>query len=106
MTDPVQVVAEARLAHKWIDEAGKCACGPLAPGELWWDHQNGAIVAALKAAGALMPVEAEQERQAVARYAYERTHTDALLREVREVLETLPLATVAPLLHKIAGVLP
>lgn len=91
MPDPVQVVAEARGIHRL--SGFECDCGerfeePYHTTAMYEKHVNAAIAAALQAAGALMPEEAEQERRAVSRYAYERTQTDALLQEARAVLES------------------
>lgn len=65
-----------------------CQCGQ--PVSTPYDpHFNEAIVAALKAAGALMPEEADEERRAISRYARERNATDALLQEALSVLGPL-----------------
>lgn len=81
MTDPVQVVAEARKSHSafalGLDDNYYCICRKVVIHKQPYDarnytdlraqkafdaHVNEAIVAALTAAGALMPDEAEQLR--------------------------------------------
>lgn len=98
-TDPVQVVAEAQCAHRQHGTQ-RCACGQrfavvhaLAEYER---HRDEAIVAALEAAGALMPDDAERltlESKSVGIEAEGQTHRAdellALLQEVREVLGPL-----------------
>lgn len=66
MTDPVQVVAEAQKAHRWVSEyppgSHHCSCGRRGSPAWFSTHLSEAIVAALQAAGAFMPDEAERER--------------------------------------------
>lgn len=92
MTDPVQVVTEAREAHRYIGQ-GACSCG--ARRSRWADsddsyaeHVNEAIVAALKAAGALMPEEAQKLRDEVGLYSTERwVERDHELQEAKTLLQ-------------------
>lgn len=87
-TDPVQVVAEAPCIHR--------SEGPCHPFHRDYKHPE-CIVAALKAAGALMPVEAQQLRDEVGLYStdrwVERDHelqeANALLQEALSVLGLL-----------------
>lgn len=153
MPDPVQVVAEARGSHHLV--VGSCRCGEAFVHPLFHttarfeNHVNEAIVAALQAAGALMPEEAGAVRDDAARMrsdyggatrlawrlylaatqqsndtfegvqddpvteveryvsslSDQLINRDALLQEVREKLEALPLTDVAPLVQQIDAVL-
>lgn len=95
MSDPAQVVGEAREAHRLDFVAGRCSCGTPMTLDGQPAHINESIVAALVAEGAVMP---DDVCCGEPRAHY---HRDTLDGEDTVLIEDPRLAEVRALLSKI-----